>query len=139
SYASLFQEGPLPTAMLSGQEGEALKVLVDAGPQRAHLAVAGQVQELVGRNVVARKPGASGKTVVVGGHYDSVPTGPGANDNGSGTAVTLEVARVMAGRDYPHTLEFVAFDAEELGLLGSEYYVGQLTPEQRQAVVAMIN
>jgi len=137
--ASLFAPGAIPAVMLSGEEGEALRAALVTTPLTAHLAVQGTVEQRTGRNVVAHRAGASGRTVVVGAHYDSVPNGPGANDNGSGTAVLLETARVMAGRPYPHTLELVAFDGEELGLLVSRFYVEQLSPAERQALVGMID
>ena len=89
-------------------------------------------------NVIATRPGGA-REVVIGAHYDSVSAGPGANDNGSGTAVLLELARATAGRVYPFTLRLVAFDAEELGLYGSKYYVHQYTPTSQSALLAMIN
>jgi aminopeptidase YwaD len=70
---------------------------------------------------------------------DSVAAGPGANDNGSGTSVVLELARVMANRQTPLTLKFVDFDAEEIGLIGSSYYVSQLSDAERQSIVGMVN
>lgn len=77
--------------------------------------------------VVATLPGADDRMVLVGGHMDSlnlqadVMTGraPGANDDASGTAAALEIARAMAGRKWAHTLVFVGFTGEEQGLLGS--------------------
>jgi aminopeptidase YwaD len=87
---------------------------------------------------VATRPGGP-KTLVIGGHIDSVAAGPGANDNASGTAVVLELARVMAARPTPYTLTFIGFDAEEIGLVGSNYYVSQLSEEQRRSIVGMIN
>ncbi len=79
-------------------------------------------------NVVAVIPGCAepDKVVVVGGHYDSI-TGnhdvcPGADDNASGTSCVLECARVLSQGRFRYTLVFVAFGAEELGLIGSEAY-----------------
>jgi aminopeptidase YwaD len=91
-----------------------------------------------GANVVATKPGGP-QTVVVGAHMDSVAAGPGANDNGSGTAVVLELARVMASRETPLTLKLVHFDAEEIGLIGSSHYVSQLSESEKRSIVGMIN
>lgn len=77
--------------------------------------------------------------VVVGAHYDSVSMGPGANDNGSGTATMLEVARELGRRPVPNVaVRYVAFGAEEIGLLGSAHYVGSLTESDRRRLrVAM--
>jgi len=84
-------------------------------------------------NVIATLQGepAYDSVCVIGGHYDSIlKTGnpfaaaPGANDNASGVAAMLEIARVMKINNYQprNTIRFIAFGAEELGLLGSAYY-----------------
>ncbi|OGC78512.1 MAG: hypothetical protein A2Z27_00160 [candidate division Zixibacteria bacterium RBG_16_50_21] len=88
---------------------------------------------LVTYNVVAVVKGKvnQDKTIVVGGHYDSVVWGespgpmvwaPGADDNGSGTAATLEIARLVAKDTLDATVTFVCFSGEELGLYGSYDY-----------------
>lgn len=86
-------------------------------------------------NVVATKPGSTVPEfhIVVGGHYDSIVSGggaakgaPGADDNASGTAATIEIARLLSGVDLDATVEFALFTAEEIGLLGSMEYVTQL-------------
>jgi len=85
--------------------------------------------------VIARLPGDDDHLVLVGGHFDSInmvpdpqtkalpdpltTRAPGANDDGSGTALALEMARIMAQRHWKHTLVFCAFSGEEEGLLGS--------------------
>lgn len=81
-------------------------------------------------NVIAVKPGYAepDKLVVVGGHYDSITYGqavspmefaPGADDDGSGTTLVLELARVLAAVPLRKTVVFIAFSAEEQGLIGS--------------------
>ncbi len=85
------------------------------------------------RNVVATKPGTVNpdQVLVVGGHYDSVVYGdtcsaytwaPGVDDNGTGTAMTMDMARILAGEDLEVTVKFVAFGAEEQGLFGSWHF-----------------
>lgn len=64
--------------------------------------------------------------VIVGAHYDSVPGSPGANDNASGTATMLELARAMAADGLDPGLCFAAFGAEEFGLHGSRALVEEL-------------
>jgi Zn-dependent M28 family amino/carboxypeptidase len=64
-------------------------------------------------NIVAEIPGTSSEIVLIGAHYDSVPGAPGANDNGSGTAGVLALARRFAGKAATRTLRFVAFTNEE--------------------------
>jgi hypothetical protein len=57
--------------------------------------------------------------ILVGGHFDSVPAGPGANDDGTGVASILELARVLSKYNWPLDIYFGAWNAEEIGLLGS--------------------
>lgn len=64
-------------------------------------------------NVIAELPGTSPEIVLVGAHYDSVYDCPAANDNGSGVAALLEIARAMKNADLKKTLRFVAFTNEE--------------------------
>jgi hypothetical protein len=75
-------------------------------------------------NVVGTQTGVLYPNVqyVVGAHYDSV-SNPGADDNASGVAGVLEAARVLSQYDMPYTIKYIAFDLEELGLLGSAAYV----------------
>jgi hypothetical protein len=85
-------------------------------------------------NIVATLRGSqaasAGRTYVVSGHYDSMPTdvtdftsdAPGANDDASGVAAVLEMARVMATRTFDATIVFMAVAGEEQGLLGSTYF-----------------
>ena len=70
--------------------------------------------------------------IVVGAHLDSVPAGPGINDNGSGSATILEMAEEMAkGKGkLQNTVRFAWWSAEEFGLLGSEAYVEELKTEK---------
>ncbi|MCU0864922.1 MAG: M20/M25/M40 family metallo-hydrolase [Planctomycetes bacterium] len=89
----------------------------------------GMPRELAIVNVIATLRGSSDpdRVYVVGGHYDSrngdgadgKELAPGAVDDASGTAVALEACRVLAARAFPATIVFVAYDAEEQGLLGS--------------------
>ena len=77
--------------------------------------------------------------MVLGGHYDTVPDVPGANDNGSGIATLLVIAREVSEISYPFTLRIIAFGSEELGLEGSRFYVDSLSPEEQKGTVAMLN
>jgi Zn-dependent M28 family amino/carboxypeptidase len=67
------------------------------------------------RNLIVERPGrrTPERILVIGAHYDSVRGSPGANDNGSGVAALLELARLLAGADLAMTLRFVAFVNEE--------------------------
>ena len=109
------------------------------------------------RNVVAILPGTSptlrGEVVVIGAHYDHLGLSGfgamdpdssgrvhnGADDNASGTAALLEVARQLAGRKPARTIVFVAFSGEELGTLGSSYFVQHPVPQPVDSIYAMLN
>lgn len=68
--------------------------------------------------------GETKRTIIVGGHIDSEgPEVPGANDNGSGAACVLEIARVLCGTPHHSTILFCLWGGEEEGLRGSEYFV----------------
>ncbi|HEY9851369.1 MAG TPA: M28 family peptidase [Leptolyngbyaceae cyanobacterium] len=74
-----------------------------------------------GVNVVAKRPGTDPQagTILLGAHYDTVKGSPGADDNASGVATILEVARLLGKRPTPRALQIAFFDLEERGLLGS--------------------
>ena len=79
--------------------------------------------------------------VLLGAHLDSVANGPGINDNGSGTALVLEVAR-QARRLHvrpKHGLRFAFWGAEELGLVGSTSYVNSLSSTARSRIRGVLN
>ncbi len=84
-------------------------------------------------NVIARIPGTRypNQKIVIGAHYDNIhwpvlpqplDTVPGADDNASGTIALLEMARLLAGLSFEYTIEFAAWDNEEIGLYGSRTY-----------------
>jgi hypothetical protein len=78
-------------------------------------------------NIVARKKGAGdGPAVLLVAHYDSVPTGPGANDDGVGVATLLETARALtASESLKNDVLFLFTDSEEAGLLGARAFVAE--------------
>ena len=83
--------------------------------------------------------GDEGRVVVLGAHLDSVMDGPGIDDNGSGVATLLEVARWLAGREAAAEVCFAFWAGEEEGTYGSRAYVDGLTSEERDAIVAYLN
>jgi Peptidase family M28/PA domain len=92
------------------------------------------------RNVIAEtRWGDPDKVIVVGAHLDSVGTGVGINDNGSGSAGILEIAEQLRFVRPQNKIRFIWFSAEESGLLGSEHYVTTLPPEERAKIAAMLN
>ena len=75
----------------------------------------------------------------MGAHYDSVVAGNGADDNASGVGAMMEIAEEVAAYDRDYDVVFIAFGAEEVGLKGSAYYVGQMSQADKDRAVAMIN
>ncbi|CCG01743.1 M28 family metallopeptidase [Blastococcus saxobsidens] len=91
-------------------------------------------------NVFAELPGrTSGNVVMAGAHLDSVAVGPGINDNGSGSAALLEVAESIAKVKPANTVRFAWWGAEELGLIGSTYYVNSLSDAQIEDIALYLN
>ena len=93
-------------------------------------------------NIIADTPaGRADRTVVVGAHLDSVPEGPGINDNGSGSATILEAALQMSelGIEPANRVRFAFWGAEEFGLLGAEHYVSNLPQRQLDQIALNLN
>jgi hypothetical protein len=96
------------------------------------------------RNVIARWRDSVRYGIVFGAHMDTVRRSPGANDNASGVAVMLEMARLMAGTRQAHWVRFVAFGSEEYGSngvhhVGSHVYVKRLGRHGRNRQAGMIS
>ncbi len=88
-------------------------------------------------NLIARRPGQvpGGKAVVVVAHYDSVPAGPGASDDGTGVASALEIARAIRHDELTNPVVFLIDDGEEGGLLGAEGFVADAARSNDAAFV----
>lgn len=132
----------IPALAISQLDGQRIEELLEAGEVTASVSVEGIVQ--TSNNVVATKPASEVSiidhaSVVLGGHYDTVPNVSGANDNSSGTAVVLALAEALAQDSLPFTLRFVGFGSEELGLVGSQHYVDSLTEDEKDGIIAMFN
>jgi Zn-dependent M28 family amino/carboxypeptidase len=85
------------------------------------------------------RAGDPNNVVMVGAHLDSVSRGPGINDNGSGSATILETALQMAKVKPRNLVRFAWWGAEESGLVGSDYYVAQLSEEERNRIALYLN
>jgi Zn-dependent M28 family amino/carboxypeptidase len=132
----------VPALAASFEIGEALRRGARDGPTGARVEVVADVvaETRRTRNVIAEsRAGDARNLVVAGAHLDSVRAGPGINDNGSGSAVLLEVAERLAQTRPRNRLRFVWWGAEELGLIGSRQYVGRLTPQARRAHALYLN
>jgi aminopeptidase S len=95
-----------------------------------------------GYNLIADWPGGdTGSVVMLGAHLDSVSSGAGINDNGSGSAAVLETALAVARAGYQPDkhLRFAWWGAEELGLVGSKHYVNNLSSTDRSRIDGYLN
>jgi len=76
--------------------------------------------------------------IVIGAHYDTAPGSPGADDNATGVAVLLELARDIASRPLKYPVQLVAFDMEEYGYLGSSHHAAKYK-QQQESIRLMIS
>lgn len=92
------------------------------------------------KNVLARIEGVTepDRQVLIGAHYDAVNDWPGADDNGSGTAAVIEIARLLSKTEPDRTIVFAFWDAEEIGLVGSSLYA-QEARARGDDIVGVIN
>ena len=114
----------IPVIGVSKADGARMR----AQPGETTIKLNAGVRTMKTRNIIAQtKTGSTGDVVMVGGHLDSVPAGPGINDNGSGVAAVLETAlQLGSSPDVPNAVRFAFWGAEEVGLLGSANYVQSL-------------
>ncbi|QED46550.1 M28 family peptidase [Cytobacillus dafuensis] len=136
----------VPAVALTKSEGDALLAQLNGGKTlQASLKIEGaRAGESTSHNVIATKKPTNkqkdtNKIIVVGSHHDSVAGAPGANDDASGTATTLELARVFKDVPTDTEIRFITFGAEELGLLGSNYYVKNISEDEKERTIANFN
>lgn len=137
----------VPVVLLTQAEGVALEKLILNKPgTKATLKIVGaQTKINTSQNVIATKKPATSKEsskndiVVISSHHDSVEGAPGANDNASGTAMTIELARVLKSIPSDSEIRFITFGAEEAGLVGSTHYVENLSKNEISRIVANFN
>jgi Zn-dependent M28 family amino/carboxypeptidase len=133
----------IPIVGLSFADGAALYAQIQGGDTvTAHVVTSTSSENRPTVNVLAdSKGGDKDKVIVVGAHLDSVVAGAGINDNGSGTATILEIAKQIAKLKIKpkQKLRFAFWGAEEAGLLGSEHYVNTLSDTQLTKIYANLN
>jgi Zn-dependent M28 family amino/carboxypeptidase len=127
----------IPVVGVSKADGAALRV--QQGP--VFLKLNANVQTVKARNVIAQtKTGATSDVVMIGAHLDSVPEGPGINDNGSGVAAVLETALQMGSSPrVRNAVRFGFWGAEELGLVGSRTYLASLDVNALKDIALYLN
>jgi Zn-dependent M28 family amino/carboxypeptidase len=130
--------GAVPTAGVSKADGGSLAGRAGAP---VTLVLATTIEERQSRNVIAQTAtGDVDNVVMAGAHLDSVPEGPGINDNGSGTAALLETAVQLGGAPaVTNAVRFAFWGAEEQGLIGSTAYVGGLGEADREKISLYLN
>ncbi len=140
----LGQIDPLPAAQIGFEDALLLRRLLDRGPVTLQFQFTNRIREHVEvPNVVAEIPGRNRSlpVVLLGAHLDSWHPGTGAQDNGTGVAGLLDIARAVHALPQPplRTIRFVLFGGEEEGLLGSNAYVKQHLAEIKQIDAVLIS
>jgi Zn-dependent M28 family amino/carboxypeptidase len=134
--------GKIPTGGITQAEGDALVADLAAGPVTLSFEIRQLQEKRTTHNVIAEtRGGNAANTVMFGSHLDSVAEGPGINDNGSGSAGLLEVARELADEEKrpANKVRFAWWGAEENGLLGSEAYVASLSELGKKEIKLYLN
>ncbi|MFY9764320.1 MAG: M28 family metallopeptidase [Mycobacterium sp.] len=127
----------IPVVSVTKSDGALLRTTV--GPATVKLSA--ETKTMQARNVIAQtKTGLTSDVVMAGAHLDSVPEGPGINDNGSGVAAVLETALQLGSSPQVHNaVRFGFWGAEELGLIGSRKYVESLDVDALKDIALYLN
>lgn len=127
----------IPVVGVSKADGARLR----AAPGAVTLTVDASTTAITARNVIAQtKTGSTSDVVMVGAHLDSVPEGPGINDNGSGVAAVLATAAALGSSpEVEHAVRFAFWGAEEIGTVGSKKYVQSLSVDQLTDIALYLN
>ncbi|MCB2205775.1 M28 family peptidase [bacterium] len=131
---------PIPAFSITWEEGQRLYRLLERNvPVRMRITTNSYCTEVQSANVVCTLPGASEEKIVIGAHFDSWDIGQGSIDNGLGTAILFDVARILASESpgNARTIEFVWFNGEEMGLWGARRYVEMHEDEPIHTVINM--
>jgi hypothetical protein len=130
--STMVSSATLPVVVVGRRVARALKPGVEVS-----FAVNAEVSRSNTQNVIA-EAGDGRRVVMAGAHLDSVPDGPGINDNASGVAALLAAADALGSRPGART-RLAFWGAEELGLVGSRHYVRTLSRARRKDIAAYLN
>lgn len=129
----------IPAFTISYEEGDWMRRLIESGQNvKMEITTNSYCKQVVSENVVVTLPGKVAEKIVIGGHFDSWDLGQGGVDNGLGTAVLFDVARLLktySPENY-YTIELVWLNGEELGLWGAQKYA---EAHKDDKIVAMLN
>lgn len=129
-----------PIVGISRADGQGLVQKMEDATLNAHLTIDSQMENRTTYSVVAQtKEGDPNKVVTLGAHSDSVETGAGINDNGSGIISNLAVAKELTQFSVKNAVRFCFWTAEEFGLLGSDYYVSSLDADELSKIRLYLN
>jgi len=138
--ATLLQPAELPVLSIANDLGEELAHAEQ--PARLRVSTSFEPAEVVAANVFADLPGVERQgALLVGAHLDSIAGGPGINDNGSGVAAVLELAKQARRLDYRprQPIRFAFWAGEEAALIGSTEYVDRLGRDVDEEIAAVVN
>lgn len=138
--SSLLEESTIPAIGVSSSEGEKIVEALKEGELLANLIVDTIIEDGASRNIIGIKKSSkeTDKVLIIGAHYDSANT-PGANDNAAGVGGLLEIAAVLRDVDLPFNIHYIAFGAEEMDVVGSNFHVQQRYTAGYKNVIGMIN
>ncbi len=143
---ALFRGGPadleIPAVHSSFEVGAELYQAYLAGENpTVSMTIDATINDRFFPQVLAETRGDRNRVVVVGAHLDSVPAGPGINDDGSGTMAELEIAKQLARKKFEprQRIRFMWFGGEEDGLIGSTYYAEHLPPTEVRKIMVMLD
>ncbi|CAE6433962.1 unnamed protein product [Rhizoctonia solani] len=132
----------VPTVMIGLEAAQPYIAKLNASQAvSATLKVDSLVKDVISENIIAQTLWGNQNNVIhVGGHLDSVPAGPGVNDDGSGSATVAELL-VQLARFKPskNAVRFSWWTNEEIGLIGSQYYVDSLSEAEKKKIALYIN
>ncbi len=137
-----FQGDPasVPAFSLTWEEGKRLQRLLERSvPVRMRITVNSHCTPVESANLVCTLPGKTKEKIVVGAHFDSWDLGQGSIDNGLGTAILFDIARILQSLspENHRTIELVWFNGEEMGLWGARKYVEMHRDEKIHTAVNM--
>ncbi|KAG8157630.1 hypothetical protein KVR01_012672 [Diaporthe batatas] len=131
----------IPAVFINNAPGLELKGRIEAGEIVNATVLSAEITDTrITQNVFAETIGGDpDNTIILGAHLDSVVSGPGINDNASGSSLLLELVTALSKYTTKNRVRFAWWGAEERGLLGSRYYVNNLAAEEIARILAYLN